>query len=161
MAAYVNGGWEFLSPRTGWRAWIEDEGAEAIFANGVWSVPAAPGASGGGLTVLEFDHAVAPGGAQATAGAIPAGALVHGVTARVTSALGGVAGWSLGVADAPGRYGRGLPTGLNAVAPGPLGAPLAYPEATPLLLTPEGGSFAGGTVRIAVHYLTLPAPEAA
>ncbi|SET83724.1 DUF2793 domain-containing protein [Oceanicella actignis] len=159
IAVFVNGGWDFVTPRTGWRAFVADEGLDAVFAWGVWSVPAAA-AGGAQMSVLQFDHAIAPGGAQDTAGLIPAGAIVMGVTARVIGAIGGVTGWSLGVAGAPTRYGAGLPTALNAAAAAGCGGPLAYPQATPLRLTPEGGDFAGGQLRIAIHHLTLTVPDA-
>ena len=160
VAVFVNGGWDFIVPREGWRAWVADEGFDAVFASGVWTVPAA-GVPGASLSVLEFDHAIAPGPQHDTTGTIPAGALVMGVTARVTAAISGPTGWSLGVQGAEGRYGRGLPVALNGTAPGGCASPLGYAAATPLVLTAEGGDFVGGTVRIAIHHLSLPIPAPA
>lgn len=162
IAAFLNGGWRFFQPRSGWRAFVEDEGSDAVFAAGVWTTQAGGGSggAGGALSVLEFDHALAPGGAQDTMGTIPAGAQVFGVTARVLETVTGAAGWSLGVGAAHQRYGSGLPTAAGAAVTGAVGAPLAYRTALPLRLTPEGGGFAEGRLRLAIHYLSLAAPAA-
>lgn len=160
LAVFVNGGWDFVEPAPGWRAFVEDEGVEAVFASGVWTAATPPAAPSGVINVLEFEHVVSAGGAQATAGAIPAGALVFGVTARVLESVTGPAGWSLGVAEAPTRYGAGLSVTAGAGVAGARGAPLAYVEARPLQLTPEGADFAGGRLKFAVHYMALAAPTA-
>jgi hypothetical protein len=160
VAAFLNGGWRFFAPRPGWRCFVEDEGGDVVFASGVWTAAAAQGAAAGAIQTLEFEHAVAPGGAQATAGLIPAGSLVFGVTARVLEPVTGVTGWSLGVEGAPERHGAGLPLAAGVAETAARGAPTAHPVAIPLLLTPEGGSFSGGRVRLAIHFLALPAPSA-
>ncbi|MFP7572463.1 DUF2793 domain-containing protein, partial [Marivita sp. S2033] len=36
VALAQGGGWIFLAPNPGWRAWIEDEGAEAVWQSGAW-----------------------------------------------------------------------------------------------------------------------------
>ncbi|MCL3883981.1 DUF2793 domain-containing protein [Marivita sp. GX14005] len=36
VALAENGGWIFFPPNPGWRAWIEDEGAEAVWQSGAW-----------------------------------------------------------------------------------------------------------------------------
>lgn len=161
VAAFLNGGWEFLPPRAGWRAFIEDEARDAVFAAGVWSVPSGGGGGGSGggeVSLLEFDHALSGGGAQDTSGLIPAGSLVLGVTARVLGEISGVAGWSLGVPGAPMRYGTGYGTaaglGLRCVTV----APLAYVADLPFRITPEGGDFTGGSLRLRIHRLALDPP---
>ena len=37
--------------------------------------------------------------------------------------------------------------------------PQAFYADTPIVLTARGGSFTGGSVRIAIHYLTLGGPS--
>ncbi|MGL4324973.1 MAG: DUF2793 domain-containing protein [Beijerinckiaceae bacterium] len=37
IAARIDGAWVFVTPRTGWRAWIEDENALAIFNGTGWT----------------------------------------------------------------------------------------------------------------------------
>jgi hypothetical protein len=160
VAAFLNGGWRFFTPRHGWRCFIEDEARDVVFASGVWTESGVPGAVSGAVTTLEFDHAITPGGAQSTAATLPSGCLVFGVTARVVEPLVGPPGWSLGVSDAPTRYGAALPVAAGAGVSGATGAPLAYLDATPLLITPEADSFMSGRLRIAIHFMMLTAPAA-
>lgn len=37
VACFLDGGWMRLAPRTGWRAWVEDEGRLVIFDGSVWA----------------------------------------------------------------------------------------------------------------------------
>lgn len=86
--------------------------------------------------------------------------MVWGVTGRVTEAIGGtLTGWSLGTGGSPARYGSGLGTALNSWAAGLTGQPLAYYAATDLVLTAEGGEFAGGKVALAVHLVEILPPR--
>ncbi|MDF2232965.1 DUF2793 domain-containing protein [Albimonas sp. CAU 1670] len=160
VAIFVNGGWDFITPLTGWRAYVEDEAAEVVHAAGVWSVLTLPAAPSGAITVVEFEHQLSAGGAQSTTGQIPAGSLVLGVTARVQQAITGAAGWSLGVVEAETRYGEGLAVGAGAGIVSVTGAPLAYSSSVALRLTPEGGNFTGGRVKFNIHRLTFAAPPA-
>jgi hypothetical protein len=41
IALNAGGGWIFLPPNTGWRAWVADEGAEVIWQNGLWQAQVA------------------------------------------------------------------------------------------------------------------------
>ncbi len=164
VALWINGGWAFVAPRPGWRAWIEDEGVPAVFDGGGWTAGSGSlGASGAGtvLRVIEVDHDVAAAAVSQTAPVIPSHAVVLGVTARVLDEIAGTAaGWSLGVPDSPDRYGTGYGIGQGAWARGLTGSPLTYWEDTPLILTAEGGDFAGGRVRLAVHLAELTLPRA-
>jgi hypothetical protein len=156
------GGWVFADPALGWRAFIKDQGAEALHDGTGWLAGQAtlsPNGAGLALRVVEIDHAVTAGASSVTAAVIPAGALVFGVTARVIIALTGtLTTWQLGNPGAVGRYGSGLGTGAGSFASGLLGTPMAFYAATPLQLDATGGNFAGGTVRLAVHLLTLSLP---
>ncbi|MDA0923672.1 MAG: hypothetical protein O3A97_03655 [Proteobacteria bacterium] len=74
---------------------------------------------------------------------IPPRAILFGVTGRVVDAITGAAqSWSLGVAGDAGRFGTGLGVASNAWVNGPA-APIVYWEATPLLLSAQGGGFRG------------------
>lgn len=109
---------------------------------------------------IEIEHVLGTGAQSDTGAVIPAGALVLAVTGRVTGAIAGTAtAWKLGVAGAATRYGSGLGVATGSWLRGVTGSPVAYYSATPLRLTAEGGDFAGGTVRLAVHLaqFTLPA----
>ena len=160
IAVAVNGGWDFIVPLIGWRAFVEDEGAEVIYAAGAWQTLTLPAAPSGAITVVEFEHQLTAGGAQVTTGQIPAGSLVLGVTARVQQAITGVAGWALGVTEADTRYGSGLATGAGAGIVAVVGAPLAYGANIGLRLTPQGGTFTGGRVKFNIHRLTFAPPPA-
>jgi hypothetical protein len=165
LALRVNGGWEHVAPRTGWRGWIEDERQPAVFDGVAWA-PSAIAVSEGGaalaVRVVEFDHAVGAGSQSVTAPAIPAGSIVFGVTGRVIEALGGTAtSFRVGVGTgAPDRYGSGIGTGAGAWFRGVTGTPTAYYADTSLSLAAEGGAFAGGIVRLAVHLAELGLPRA-
>ncbi len=155
VAVFLGGGWVFMTPQRGWRAWIADEGVLALHDGADWrggALALSPSGAGSFLRVTEFDHVITAGPASVTDEAIPANVLVFAVTARVVSAIdGSLSAWQLGVDGAPDRFGSGLGLGTGSFARGLLGTPMAQYAPTPLLLTASGGSFAGGTVRIAVH----------
>ena len=123
-----------------------------------------PHGAGTRWKVIEFDHDVVPGATNATAVAIPSQAQVIGVTGRVVGALTG-SGLD-GLADRCRRVGQPLRLGARASALNSVSrraerrrrSPTMPP--TPLLLTAEGGSFASGTVRLAMHVLQLEPPRA-
>lgn len=96
-----------------------------------------------------------------TMSVIPSHAQVIGVAARVISAItgAGVSSWSLGVSGAVARYGNGLGLELNSFAKGATG-PMTYWADTALEITADAGSFAGGVVRLAVHFVELAVPRA-
>ena len=57
------------------------------------------------------------------------------------------------------RYGSGLGSEVNSYLVGLSGAPVTYYAPTPLLITAEGGSFASGQIRLAVHVACLIPPR--
>lgn len=163
VAIFLNGGWVFIQPWAGWRLWVASASGYAVHDGTGWRLVSQPVTTGGALTALrqvEIDHAVSAGATSETAPFIPDKAIVLGVTARVIEELGGVGSWALGVAGSPDRYGSGFGTALNSMVCGVTGSPLAYYGSSSLLLTAEGGNFAGGGVRIAVHYFELSPPRA-
>jgi hypothetical protein len=163
LAIGAGGGWDFAAPRLGWRALILDEGAEAVHDGTGWltgQVTLSPKGAGLSLRVREVDFTLPAGAVALTAVLIPANAVVFGVTARVVTAITGtLTSWQLGNPGAVGRYGSGLGLAQGAFARGVLGQPTAFYVPTALQLDATGGSFAGGVVRIAVHYLELSLPQ--
>lgn len=163
VAIAANGGWVFAAPQVGWRAWGVAEGAVLLFDGATWQPGVAaisPNGAAIRFQVLEFDHVITAGATNATAQTIPSHAMVFGVTARVTQTItGSLSTWRLGADGSDNRFGSGLGLSAGSYAKGVLGAPLTGYTALPLDLTAEGGDFAAGTVRLAVHYceLTLPA----
>jgi hypothetical protein len=77
----------------------------------------------------------------------------------VTGFTGTLTSWSLGNPGAVGRYGTGLGTGVGSFARGLLAQPTAFYAAEPMQLDAAGGNFAGGVVRIAVHYMEIALPD--
>lgn len=164
LAIRANGGWVFAEPKAGWRGFILDEGVHAVHDGAAWRAGAAtlaPSGAGMSFGVAQIDHVLTAGATSATAILIPSGAVLFGVTARVTAAItGSLSSWQLGNAGAPDRFGSGLGLEEGSWARGVLSAPTAYYGPSGLLLTATGGSFSGGTVRIAAHYAELALPLA-
>jgi Protein of unknown function (DUF2793) len=166
IAVWSNGGWVYLAPRAGWRAWDESRFGPQTYDGTGWVADAvAVSARGAGTIwkVVEFDHAVAPGGANDTVVAIPNQTQVLGVTGRVVSVLSGpgLTGWKIGVSGSADRYGSGLGLAEGSYLLGMSGTPVTYYGDTPLVLTAEGGQFAAGSIRLAVHLVQLVPPRAA
>jgi hypothetical protein len=104
---------------------------------------------------------------------IPAGAMVVGVTTRVTTAVTGDAGFTgfdighSGTTVVPAdknAYGDNVSPSLNEttdISDSTVASPLNFITATNIVLTQRGGStfVAGGVVRITVHYISLTAPS--
>jgi len=162
IAIYLNGGWDFVAPLAGWRAWVADSGEEQVFDGADWTSglrAVSPNGSAFLHGVAEVDHVLGAGSTSDTGLIIPANSVVYGVAGRVTAAItGALATWQLGVAGSPDRYGSGLGIGAGSYALGLTTSPLTYYADTALQLTATGGDFAAGTVRLAVHYaqITLP-----
>ncbi|WP_227285309.1 DUF2793 domain-containing protein [Boseongicola sp. H5] len=162
IAIYVNGGWDFVAPRQGFRAVILDEGGLAMHDGEDWragAVTLTQNGAGMALRSVEIDVALTAGPTVATPAVIPDRAIVFGVTGLVTAAIGGATTWRLGVAGDDLRYGSGLGVSQNSWVSGPT-TPTVYWAPTELLISAEGADFTGGTVRLAVHYASLALPNA-
>lgn len=161
VAVFASGGWDFVVPLRGWRAFIDDEG-QLMFYDGTWT---AVGGMGSGTVnapmfrKIQIDHSIEGGASSVTSPVIPAFSSVWAITGIVTHAIGGAATIDVGVAGGTDRYGSGIGTGQEAWFRGLTGSPLAYWEETPLLFTAQGGAFDGtGTVRIIVYAVEFPLP---
>ena len=164
VALYSNGGWLFVQPRAGWRAWIADQTRDAVFDGVKWvggTVAVSPGGAAMAFEIVEIDHVIEAAATSVALGAIPGDTVVFGVTGRVMQAIeGGVSGWQLGVASSVNRYGSGLAVQAGAWIRGITGTPVTYDAPEDLVLTAEGGFFAGGAVRLAVNLMRLSVPAA-
>ena len=76
-----------------------------------------------------------------------------------TAFTGALSDWDFGVAGATNRYGSGLGLSAGSWVSGITGQPVTYYADTPLVLTANGGDFAGGELRMAVHCFTASPPE--
>lgn len=163
LAVASGGGWIHVAPGEGQRVLDAGTGTWWMWDGAAW-VEGVVARSPGGATVLarvaEIDHAVGTGATSETAAFIPDKAVVIGVSARVVSAIGGATGWALGVAGSADRYGSGFGVAAGSWAEGVTSEPIAYYGGSSLLMTASGGSFSGGTVRLAAHYLGIGRPAA-
>lgn len=168
LAIATGGGWTFATPRSGWRAYVLDEGAALRHDGEAWTREAAAGLVAEGPTgaatrieVVEEDHRLSSGPISDTGPIIPRRSIVLGVTARVIEEITGTAtAWNLGNPGASDRFGSGLGTQVGSYAEGLLSTPTTYWPAEPLRLTAMDGVFAGGRVRLAVHLMRLAIPGA-
>lgn len=165
VAIFANGGWVFLTPNPGWRAFIVDVSKCAIFDGFDWVLDAIAVTKNGSATlqvVTEFDHVIGAGISSITAPEIKNGDQVIGVTGRILSAIAGsgVTAWDLGVSGSVNRYGNGIGLANGSWIRGLSGSPVTYWSDTALVLTALGGSFSGGTVRLAIHATRLIFPRA-
>lgn len=165
IAVYLNGGWDFVAPLVGWRAWIADEGTFAIHGLEDWLAGAQSMSRSGSAFVhraVEEDVTITAGASVETSALIPANAIVYGVTGLVLSEVTGtLASWQLGTAGgSENRYGSGLGLQEGSWVRGLTSSPLTYYSPTGLTLTAEGGDFAGGVVRLVAHLAELSLPSA-
>lgn len=163
IAIGANGGWVFVPPRRGSRAFVADRGVQAIHNGQLWVAGALTlGGHGSGLIVRQESTEVtlAAVGSLDSDLVIPAGAMVIGVTARVTTAISGsLTSWRLGTAGAENRFGEGLGKGLGSWGRGILSQPMTYWDPAPVRLSATGGTFAAGKVRLVAHWLELRIPD--
>lgn len=163
VAIAAGGGWLFWTPTAGMQALNALSGRPVIHDGEGWVEGALTlGSMGAGMVggLAELEALIGPGTEVVTALDIPAGAMVVGVTARVTSAITGTLGsWSIGTAGAQDRFGSGLGLAPGSWARGILSSPMTYWESEPLRLTATGGAFAGGAVRLALHWWELRLPR--
>lgn len=164
IAVWSNGGWAYLVPKAGWRTWDEGRGGVLVFDGSAWvadAVAVSPSGAAMLWKVVEFDHVIAPGTSNATLTKVPNQAQVIGITGRVLSTISGtdLTGWRIGVSGSENRYGAGLGLERNSFLVGLSGSPVTYYADTPLVLSAEGGTFASGTLRLAMNLLQLSPPR--
>jgi hypothetical protein len=93
---------------------------------------------------------------------IPAGSIVLGVTARVTTLLTSVAATSFAIGDGSDadRWGTGIvftAGTTTSLADATITSVPLYAAVTNVVLTPNTGTFTAGVVRLTVHYISLTA----
>ncbi len=165
LASFLNGSWIFLDPLFGWQVWVGDEMVRLTFDGVNWIenlLAASVNRAALRAEVVETDITLVGGsGSEDTPFVIPAHTSVLAVTGRVlTGITGGLSDWSLGVDGAETRYGSGLGLAVGSWLRGVTGQPVAYYSPTALRLTANGGNFAAGTVRLAVHLMQFDIPDA-
>jgi len=173
IALWADGAWLRLPARPGWRLWVLAEDIMLVRLAAGWitldaamgllvrgaSTDLAEGALGSRTRALVVEASVSglAGSSVTTPLTIPAGALVIGVSARVTTAITGATGFALGTAAEPSAFGAGFGPGLGVLAELPI-TPRTFALATPVRVSAEGGNFTGGALRLACHILSIGAP---
>ena len=168
LARFADGAWEVFAPSTGWLAWVVDEG-QAVVHDGVGWTPVSstfkaltaarsPFLSATRFEILEQEVTLA-GALVAATVAIPARAIVLGVSTRTSVAVTGAASYSCGVSGDAAKFGSTLGVAKNASNVGVVG-PTAYYVDTPVVITAGGGSFTGGKVRLSMHLMRFDPPAA-
>lgn len=173
IAYWIDGAWLKILPAPGWLTWIEDEAQLVVWTGSTWlavinamgfiaqaaSVAVAREANGAttGMAVLEETLTGLSGASVNSSIAIPDRSIVLGVSARTITAVLGASSYDCGIAGEVSKFGGSLGTAMGSSNIGVIG-PTAFYADTPIRLTANGGSFTGGSVRIAIHYLTCGAP---
>ena len=88
---------------------------------------------------------------------IPAGAVVVGVTTKITTAITGVPSFDIGTTADPDRFGAALPITIGSTSDNrnwTVGTIECFPTATDLKLTATSGTFTGGVIYVSVQYMT-------
>ena len=166
VVLFSGGAWLRLLPQEGWRVWVEDEGVLLVRVGGAWLMLEAAlnllkrspfvevaRSSNGASIELHVEEELLSGlsGASVTSTiSIPNRAVVLAVSTRTVAAVLGATSFDCGIAGETAKFGGSL--GVTAAQ--------AFYAATPIVLTANGGNFAGGDVRIAIQYLLPTAPAA-
>lgn len=161
VALFLNGGWAFLAPRAGWRVFVEDAATGFLHDGQSWRrdpIALAPSGARTFAEVREAEHVISAGASNTVSGLILDRMVVIGITARVTEVITGPSSFRIGVAGALDRYGSGIGPAAGSEAHGITGAPVGYYGDTNIELTADGGVFAAGRIRLAVHALRLAPP---
>lgn len=158
IAIYQNGGFEFVAPKAGWQAYITRRAEFCVFDGVEWQAWPKRETSLA-ISVLSKERRIENSPQEVMA--IPERSIVFGVSALVSEDIKGegVSGWSLGVGESKDRYGSGLWLGKGGWVKGLTGQPMTYWSETKLLISPEGGEFTGGKVKVKLFYLDLPIPD--
>ena len=163
VAVWSNGGWVYASPSAGWRGFIIDEGLTALHNGLDWARSAlavSPNGATSSFQVAEFDHVLGAETVSITGDVIPQYAMVFAVTGRVKTAItGAVTSFDVGISGAHDRYGSNIGLAQGTWFVGATGQPVTYYGDTAIELTANGGDFAAGEVRLAVHYYLPTVPS--
>ena len=174
VAQFSGGAWHRLIPQTGWLAWNEANGVVLVWTGSAWtgldvamgllaragSVRVAEGPAGAATDVAVAEELLSglSGASVTSTMTIPNRAIVLGVSTRTVTAITGASSYDCGLAGETSKFGGSLGVAQGSTNVGVIG-PQAFYSPTPIVLTANGGSFTGGAVRIAIHYLLPIAPQ--
>lgn len=169
IAAFQDGAWMFYSPGVGFLAFIVNESLIYIFDGINWA-PYSDGKTGGPATILNAgangsvtrfelaeEEIVLAGPTTDSTIVIPDRAIVFAVSTRTTQAIAGAASYDCGIVGDIGKFGSALGITPGSTNSGVVG-PTAFYADTALRISANGGNFAGGNVRVAIHYMLCKPP---
>ena len=167
VAVRSDGAWVRLVARPGWRAFVADEGALYLRIGAAW-FPALGGAAPvlarsengatTGVAVLEETLTALSGASVDASVQIPDRSIVLGVSTRTLTTITGATSYDCGIAGETAKFGSTLGIAAGSTNRGVIG-PQAFYADTSVRLTASGGDFTGGSVRIAIHLLTVGAAD--
>lgn len=160
LAQYQTGGWVFYAPFKWMDAVVESLDSRMAYDGSGW-VPFGliMKDTGEYLRVQSWQEDVDLSLTNATATNITDRSSVIAVNTRVITAVtGSVTTFGVGVSGDTSRYGNGIGKAVDSTNIGMSYHPVTYYSDTPVLLTPDAGSFTGGLVRINVQYLKPRGP---
>ena len=97
---------------------------------------------------------------MALVGLIPAGAVLVGLTTRVTALITGATSFDIGDGSDVDRWGAGIAVAATTTSDNTdwtSGIISGFPSAQDVTVTANGGNFTGGTIRATAHYMTAEA----
>ena len=170
VAEWTGADWVFHPPVTGLVAYLASAGTLVVRTAAGWrdyggllSPSAVLSRSAGGATTalatLEATLSGLSGSFIEATGLIPNRAVVFGVSTRTLTSITGAASYDCGLAAERSKFGGTLGSAAGSGNAGVIG-PTAFYAATAVRLSANGGSFTGGSVRIAVHCLLPGVPDA-
>lgn len=163
IAVGSNGGWVFVAPAAGWRAFVADQSRLAVHDGAGWAVSAmavSVNRAHAVFEIVEFDHVVGAGATSSVSWTIPAHSMVFSVSGRVKTAITGtLSSWQVGVSGGSSWFANGLGLSAGTSFAGVPSWAKTYYSATGIVLSAVGGDFAAGEVRMAVQYFTARPPE--
>lgn len=106
---------------------------------------------------LEVTETGLSGASVITSLQIPDRSIVFAVHTRVTTAITGAASFSVGDGTTADKFGSGIGISLDSTNIG-VATPTPYFADTDIVLTPAGGSFSSGEVKLVLHYMTFRGP---
>lgn len=159
IAFRQDGAWKFLTPREGWRSWVEDEGVELIYDNSNWYQLFGARTPHGACSYMPtLEEELTLSGANVTSTIqIPAGSWYWAVPERVTQTVTGATSFKVGISGELSKFGDGLSLSSGSTNFGLIGGQAAYSN-TPIIVTANGSNFTGGKVRIAIQCLKVVPP---
>lgn len=168
LALRADGAWVRLVARDGWRCYVADERALYLRIGSAWvaalggemaGLVRSPNGATTGMAVLEQTLSGLSGASVDSSIQIPDRAICLGVSTRTLTTITGATSYDCGIAGEPDKFGGALGVAAGSTNRGVIG-PQAFYADTPVRLTANGGDFTGGSVRLAIHLLTVGLPSA-